>query len=138
MEIKQEPNKKSMLTTFKGKLATMTGALAMMNVLAHAKVFAGESDAQDALIKGSGIVASDPTTGGLFTSLQKIVYLVMGVGGLWGVLWIVIGGMLLAGSGSNAQKRSGGMGALAVAAIGLFIIYKAYDIAGWAIKIGGE
>lgn len=75
-------------------------------------------------------------TNGLFTSLKNIVYLIMSIGGLWSVAWIVIGGMLLAGSGQNPQKRTGGMAAIAVAAIGVFVIYKSNDIAGWAIGLG--
>jgi hypothetical protein len=96
------------------------------------------SAAKEALNKvgiSPGNLGSD--TGGLFASLKNIVYLIMGIGGLWSVAWIVIGGMLLSGSGSNAQKRSGGLAAIAVAAIGVFVIYKANDyIANWAVGLG--
>lgn len=85
----------------------------------------------DAGIKNTG------NTKGLFADLQNVVYLVMGIGGIWGILWIVIGSMILTGSGGNPQKRNQGIGALFVACIGLFVIYKAYDIAGWATGIGG-
>lgn len=77
------------------------------------------------------------STDGLFNDLQNIVYLIMGLGGLWGVAFIVIGAVLLSGSAGNPQKRAGGISALGFAIAGIFIIYKAYDIAGWATGIGG-
>lgn len=123
---------------FKTKLATATTTVAATSCLVHTSAFAAV-DPASALQKGAGIKSVDidgSGTDSLFDSLQQVVYLVMAVGGFWGILWIVIGGMMLAGSNSNPQKRSGGIAALCVAAIGLFVIYKSYDIAGWAVNLG--
>ncbi|WP_260678693.1 hypothetical protein [Planococcus salinarum] len=76
-------------------------------------------------------------TSGLFDDWQNVIYLVIGIGGFRGVLWLVIGAMLLTGSGGNPQKRGTGMAALFSAVVGLFVVYKAYDIASWATGVGG-
>jgi len=62
----------------------------------------------------------------------------MGLGGLWSVFWIIVGAMTLSGSNGNPQKRALGIGALVTAAGGLFVIYKAWDIAGWAVSLGSN
>lgn len=113
------------------KLKYMAPAAAAITMTSAMRGFAS---VQDSLNKAG--ITNTGDTSGLFADLQNVVYLVMAVGGFWGVLWIIIGAMLLAGSGSNPQKRSGGIGALGVACVGLFVIYKAYDIAGWATGIG--
>ncbi|MGF9979097.1 hypothetical protein [Viridibacillus arvi] len=89
----------------------------------------------DGSISNAGINKSKGTAS-LFKDLKEVVYLVMGIGGVWSVVWVVIGGMLLSGAGSNPQKRSAGMGAILCACVGLFVIYKAYDIASWAVGLG--
>lgn len=117
--------------SFVQKMKYMSLAAAAVGTLGAMQ---GVASVQDSLKKAG--IKNTGDTSGLFADLQNVVYLVMAVGGFWGVLWIIIGAMLLAGSGSNPQKRSGGIVALGVACVGLFVIYKAYDIAGWATGIG--
>lgn len=74
----------------------------------------------------------------LFSDLTKVVYFVMAVGGIWVVTCLVIGGMLLAGSNGNPQRRSAGMISLVTSAAGGFVIYKAYDIASWVATLGAS
>jgi len=114
--------------------------VALVSFMTMAILFMATTSSASASVKNAlsnaGIKNTGNTTG-LFSDLQNVVYLVMGIGGFWGVLWIVIGSMILSGSGGNPQKRGTGIGALFVACVGLFVIYKAYDIAGWATGIGG-
>ena len=121
---------KGFLSTLKGKVTASSALMSAMFFGAIMPAFADTS--ADNAIKNAGITTGsiDSDTSGLMSSLSGIVYLIMGVGALWAVAWIIIGGMLLAGSGSNPQKRSGGLAAIAVACIGGFIIYKAYTIGG--------
>lgn len=118
-------------TSLATKLKYMVPAAALITMTSAMR---GLASVQDSLSKAG--IKNQGDTSGLFADLQGVVYLIMALGGFWGVVWIIIGAMLLAGSGSNAQKRSGGIGALGVACVGLFVIYKAYDIAGWATGIG--
>lgn len=64
-------------------------------------------------------------------SLTAIVYLIMSLGGFWIVSMLVWGGMTLAGSGGNPQKRTEGFVKLGLTVVGAFIIYKSYDLAAW-------
>ena len=62
----------------------------------------------------------------------------MALAGFWIVGMLVWGGMTLAGSGGNPQKRTEGFIKLSLTLVGAYIIFKAYDIAGWATGLGGE
>lgn len=117
------------LTKFKITMVSLIATTAFLLTMTSAS-----ASVQDALSNAG--IKDTGNTSGLFEDLQGVVYLVMGIGGFWGVLWIVIGAMLLSSSGGNPQKRAAGMGALGVACVGLFVIYKAFDIAGWATGIG--
>ncbi|PGT80582.1 hypothetical protein [Bacillus sp. AFS040349] len=74
--------------------------------------------------------------GGIYDDLDKVVYFVMALGGFWIIIMLVIGGMLLAGSNGNPQRRSAGLVSLACAFGGGWVIMKAYDIAGWIAAFG--
>lgn len=128
----KEP-RKGFFNSMKGKVATSSALMSSIYFGAIMPAFADEAEA----LKNAGITKGnlDDSTDGLMGSLTKIVYLIMGVGALWAVVWIIIGGMLLAGSGSNPQKRTGGLAAIGVACIGVYVIYKAYTIAGWAVNL---
>ncbi|WP_232336893.1 pilin [Planococcus lenghuensis] len=111
--------------------STIAYSLAAVSMFAMAS--AASANVQDAMTN-AGITGTGQTDG-LFEDLTNVVYLLMGVGGIWAVAFVVIGGMLLAGSSGNPQKRGQGIAALATASAGIFVIYKAYDIAGWATGI---
>lgn len=132
---------------FSGKISNYFGGGKMSNKLSKLKVSvmavaatslfmatSASASVTDALTNAG--ITGQGKTDGLFTDLQNIVYLIMGLGGLWGVACIVVGAILLSGSAGNPQKRQAGMGALGFAIAGIFVIYKAYDIAGWATGIG--
>lgn len=111
--------------------------VSLMAALAASVLMATSASANvQGALRNAGI-NNQGSTDGLFEDLQNVVYLIMGLGGLWGVACIVVGAILLSGSAGNPQKRATGMGALGFAIAGIFVIYKAYDIAGWATGIGG-
>lgn len=131
--------KKSVFSTMKGKVSALTATAATSCFAMALPVLAAEDKAKAALTN-AGISTDSSVTdatqdGSLMNSMQDLVYVIMGIGALWAVAWVVIGGMLLAGSGSNPQKRSGGLVAIAVACVGVYIIYKSYTIAGWAAAL---
>lgn len=74
---------------------------------------------------------------GVYTDLNNVVFFIMALGGFWIIIMLVWGGMTLAGSGGNAQKRTEGFIKLSLTLFGAYIIFKAYDIAGWATGLGG-
>lgn len=93
------------------------------------------ANVKDAL-KQSGI-KNTGDMGGIYGDLNGVVYFVMALGGFWIVGMLVWGGMTLAGSGGNPQKRTEGFIKLALVLVGAYVIFKAYDIAGWATGLGG-
>jgi len=95
----------------------------------------GGAKVSDAL-KESGI-SNTGDMSGIYTDLTGVVYFIMALGGFWIVGMLVWGGMTLAGSGGNPQKRTEGFIKLALVLVGAYIIFKAYDIAGWATGLGG-
>lgn len=112
-------------------LAAFIGASILTSRTAAAAV-----NVKDALSK-AGIKESGDTSG-LFKDLNGIVYMVMALGGFWIIGCLVWGGMTLAGSGGNPTKRTEGFIKLSLVIIGAYIIFKAYDIAGWATGLGGN
>jgi hypothetical protein len=97
------------------------------------------ASAGDAFRDGAGISGSadsEDATKDITKDLNKIVILVITIAGLWSILWLVIGGMMLQGSNGNPQKRGQAIGSLACCALGIIIIVKAYDIAGYMAGLG--
>ncbi|MFT9496924.1 MULTISPECIES: hypothetical protein [Bacillota] len=87
--------------------------------------------------KKAGITPSgDIKNSTIYKDLDTIVYLVMAVGGFWVLLCLLFAGMKLAAAQGNPQARTQGFVGLAMSALGLFIIVKAYDIAGWVAGFG--
>ncbi len=121
------------------KVKALTSTLVFGTTMLLFKTHALADSASDALSK-AGITKQDITGEGsksFFSSVKTLIGIVMGFGLLWAVLFLVIGAMTLSSSNGNPQKRAVGIGSLFTAAIGVFIIYKAWDIAGWAVSLGG-
>ncbi|MCM3619703.1 hypothetical protein M3936_19215 [Sutcliffiella horikoshii] len=78
----------------------------------------------------------DFNNSGVYEDLTSMVYFVMALGAFWIVFCLIWGGMTLAGSGGNPQKRTEGFIKLALVAVGGWIILKSYDIAGWIAGLG--
>lgn len=96
---------------------------------------ASAANVKDALSE-SGINKTGDMSG-IYGDLNNVVYFIMALGGFWIVGMLVWGGMTLAGSGGNPQKRTEGFIKLSLVLVGAYIIFKAYDIASWATGLGG-
>lgn len=119
----------------RGLVSTLTGIM-LISFLNAKEALAGVNPI-DAL-KESGIKTTGGDMKGIFSDLNNVVYFVMALGGFWIVGMLVWGGMTLAGSGGNPQKRTEGFIKLSLTLVGAYIIFKAYDIAGWATSLGGS
>lgn len=73
---------------------------------------------------------------GIYDDLDSLIYLIMAIGGFWIIGCIVFAGLRLSSAQTNPQMRTQGFIGLAMALIGLFIIVKAYDIAGFVAGFG--
>lgn len=79
---------------------------------------------------------SDIKNSSIYNDLDNIIYLIMAVGGFWVIACLLFAGMKLSAAQGNPQLRTQGFIGLAMAAIGLFVIVKSYDIAGWIAGFG--
>ena len=109
--------------------------MAVLFVFAESALASTGVDVTGAL-KQSGISQTGDLSG-VYGDLNGVVYFIMAIGGFWIVGMLVWGGMTLAASGGNPQKRTEGFIKLSLVLVGAWIIFKAYDIAGWATGIGG-
>ncbi|WP_374717713.1 hypothetical protein [Neobacillus sp.] len=97
----------------------------------------GFIDPAEAAWKKAGITPDGKVSNnGIYKDLENIVYLTMAVGGFWVILCLLFAGMKLSAAQGNPQNRTQGFIGLAMASIGLFVIVKAYDIAGWIAGFG--
>ncbi|EJP86383.1 MULTISPECIES: hypothetical protein [Bacillus cereus group] len=81
--------------------------------------------------KGSGANAQT-----FQNSMNTLVKTLIGFGGIWVVACVVFASIKLSGAqGKNPENRTQAMIGLACAAIGGFVMIKAYDIASWVTTI---
>lgn len=113
----------------------ITSAAALL-VLLHTNVSVFASANVKNALREAGINQTG-NIDGMYTDLNAVVYFIMALGGFWIVGMLVWGGMTLAGSGGNPQKRTEGFIKLSLVLVGAYVIFKAYDIAGWATGLGG-
>ncbi len=115
-------------------LVASASAVGFMWLINVQNVFAARGGITDAF--GNAGIKDTGSMDGLYEDLNRIVTFIITLGAFWSIAWLIIAGMQLAGSAGNPQKRNTGIVALGMVLVGLFIIYKAYDIAGWATGIG--
>lgn len=97
---------------------------------------------------GDFLLAKDSFTGGLGgnggkgdtatvqNSMNTLVKTLIGFGSIWVVACVVFAAIKLSGAqGKNPENRTQAMIGLACAAIGGFVMIKAYDIAAWVATI---
>ncbi|MCU5032098.1 hypothetical protein BK720_07145 [Bacillus thuringiensis serovar brasilensis] len=97
---------------------------------------------------GDFLLAKDSFTGGLGgnggkgdaatvqNSMNTLVKTLIGFGSIWVVACVVFAAIKLSGAqGKNPENRTQAMVGLACAAIGGFVMIKAYDIAAWVATI---
>lgn len=119
----------------------MKNKLKTLSIVASSAILTLFVSAQSALAGVNGAFTKAGVTGtgkidGLYEDLKGVVNIIITVGAFWAIAWLIIAGMTLSSSGGNPQKRSAGIVALGMVLVGIFVIYKAYDIAGWATGIG--
>lgn len=82
----------------------------------------------------NGVSNSSDTEDAVYTDLNKLVNVVMAVGGFWILACLVFAGIKLSSAQGNPQARTQGFIGLGMAAVGGWIVVQARTIAGW---IGG-
>lgn len=136
-----EQEKIKLLT--KIRFYAMMGLVGFINFLTNpiATLAAGAKakgvKAKDALGDVGINTSTNVEAAGLYEDLNSIVYIIMAVGGIWTIACLIFAGMRLSAAQGNPQARTQGLIGIAMAALGLFIIVKAYDIAGIVASMGG-
>lgn len=120
----------------KNRLKKVTGSIAAFMAFLLLSVQSASAANVSNAFRESGITTNS-NMGGLYGDLTGVVYFIMALGGFWIIAMLVWGGMTLAASGGNPQKRTEGFIKLALVIVGAYIIFKAYDIAGWVTGLGG-
>lgn len=69
------------------------------------------------------------------SKFKAINSMIITIGIILCVIFLVVGGITLAASNGNPQKRSIGITAIICACVGVYIVYKSRMIAGWVIAV---
>jgi lipoprotein signal peptidase len=82
-----------------------------------------------------------PTTkvsdaGGLFSDMNMILKVFLGIAGFVVIMCIVYAGIKLATAQNNPQNRTQGFIGLGMALLGGWVVYKCLDLAGWIQGFG--
>lgn len=85
-------------------------------------------------IGGDTVNMDSGSADGFFSQGNELLYVVLGLAGMWVVACIIFAGVKLSSAQSNPQGRTAGFIGLAMACLGGFVVYKCLEIAGW---IGG-
>ncbi|AAM26058.1 putative pXO1-74 (plasmid) [Bacillus anthracis str. Vollum] len=92
--------------------------------------------AKDSFTGGLGKNSSGSNAATVQDSMNTLVKTLIGFGGIWVVACVVFASIKLSGAqGKNPENRTQAMIGLACAAIGGFVMIKAYDIASWVTTI---
>lgn len=81
-----------------------------------------------------GVAESGDTEDAVYADLNRLVNIVMAVGGFWVLACLIFAGIKLSGAQGNPQSRTAGFVGLGMAAVGGFVVVQARTIAGW---VGG-
>ncbi|GLO68307.1 MULTISPECIES: hypothetical protein [Oceanobacillus] len=82
----------------------------------------------------SGVSNSGGTEDAVYNDLNRLVNIVMAVGGFWVLACLIFAGIKLSGAQGNPQNRTQGFIGLGMAAVGGWVVVQARTVAGW---IGG-
>ncbi|MDA2169165.1 hypothetical protein PDN18_24960 [Bacillus cereus] len=115
------------------------GAGIMLNWLSAKLMTTSVGDfllAKDSFKGGLGKNSSGSNAATVQDSMNTLVKTLIGFGGIWVVACVVFASIKLSGAqGKNPENRTQAMIGLACAAIGGFVMIKAYDIAAWVTTI---
>ena len=113
--------------------------LVLTVVLVGGMLFYGMPEAsasvQDAINK-AGLNNTGGTEDGLLSEGKTLIYFMMAAGGLIIVGCLIMAAVKFAASSGNAQKRTDSIWWILGCFVGVWIVYKAFELAGWAINIG--
>ena len=84
----------------------------------------------------AGITAGSGSGDGFISEGKTWIYFLMAIGGLVIVGCLIIAAIKFAASSGNAQKRTEAMWWIAGCFVGIYIVYKAFNLAGWAVSLG--
>ncbi|PEC86582.1 hypothetical protein COK00_22815 [Bacillus cereus] len=118
---------------------TTGGAEIMLNWLSAKLMTTSVGDfllAKSSFEKGLTGNTTDTSAETVQNSMNTLVKTLIGFGGIWVVACVVFASIKLSGAqGKNPENRTQAMVGLACAAVGGFIMIKAYDIASWVTQI---
>ncbi|PFM34562.1 hypothetical protein [Bacillus cereus] len=118
---------------------TTGGAEIMLNWLSAKLMTTSVGDfllAKNSFEKGLTGNTTDTSAETVQNSMNTLVKTLIGFGGIWVVACVVFASIKLSGAqGKNPENRTQAMVGLACAAVGGFIMIKAYDIASWVTQI---
>ncbi len=118
---------------------TPGGAGSMLNWLSAKLMTTSVGDfllAKESFTGGLGKNSSGSNAATVQDSMNTLVKTLIGFGGIWVVACVVFASIKLSGAqGKNPENRTQAMIGLACAAIGGFVMIKAYDIASWVTTI---
>lgn len=118
---------------------TPGGAGIMLNWLSAKLMTTSVGDfllAKGSFEKGLTGNTTDASAETVQNSMNTLVKTLIGFGGIWVVACVVFASIKLSGAqGKNPENRTQAMIGLACAAVGGFIMIKAYDIASWVTQI---
>lgn len=93
------------------------------------------SSVSDAINK-AGLTSDGKEGDGILTEGKTLIYFLMALGGLIIVGCLIMAAVKFAASSGNSSKRSESIMWIVGCFIGVWIVYKAFELAGWAINIG--
>lgn len=97
-----------------------------------------ETSANGAFDQVDGVTESRNTENAVYSDLNRLVNIVMAVGGFWVLACLIFAGIKLSGAQGNPQNRTQGFIGLAMAAVGGFVVVQARTIAGWVGGFGAS
>lgn len=97
-----------------------------------------ETSANGAFDQVDGVTESRNTENAVYSDLNRLVNIVMAVGGFWVLACLIFAGIKLSGAQGNPQNRTQGFIGLAMAAVGGFVFVQARTIAGWVGGFGAS
>jgi len=121
----------------KFSLKSILPFLVMAGVFTFALVVFSPEEAAAAWKKAGITPQGDLKNSKIYDDMKEVIYLITGVGAIWALGCIIFAGMRLsAAQGGNPQARSQGIVGLLMAGIGIWVIVKAQDIAGYFAGFG--
>ncbi|RKJ74890.1 hypothetical protein D7X33_18970 [Butyricicoccus sp. 1XD8-22] len=115
--------------------AALVFSIALISLFLFYDTPEASASVQDAITK-AGLTTGGGEEESLLGEGKALIYFLMAAGGLIIVGCLIVAAVKFAGSSGNSQKRSEAIMWIVGCFIGVWIVYKAFDLAGWAVNIG--